>query len=467
MSRERYQARSKVVQKLGRDGLVEQNRATGQEQRVSKRDADISFGPERAQEQQPGKETRQRAAQKKKLVRTMQQEYAEFRSSGFEEESAISEPGEQVQEEYHAPIRMADDVPAAPVIHEAETPRPWKHRQEKRNQKLRSEPEQRLSFESDQGQTLHFEADRTQEAGQDSSTVFEKHGVEDAPQSDTSFTSLASPAPETPSPHSRPDDQEKRQHRRIQYHQENTVSQQDQSDFSTAQTPEPALSMPAAETPAEPQPYDTAAGVRGAEQPEDINNPPPDTDGHLPLESENDLFRSPKADNRVEHILTDAPQSSILKEQSTRLRFDDGGRLRFEHGQQTKPTVADVRAPPRRQRTVRPESKPESHNEPFAPEVHQEQPVPNYDGTNGDVILPEPDTLRQEGLPSEFWERPVSENVNTPTPIRRFHNEKERSPHFAEHRQRLKFETDRETPVSVEKKRHGVTGEQTAKEVSS
>ena len=131
MSRGRYQARSKVVQKLGRDGLVEQNRATGQEQRVSKRDADISFGPERPQEQQSGNEARQRAAQKKKLVRTMQQEYAEFRSSGFEEESAISEPGEQVQEEYHAPIRKADDVPAAPIVHEPEGPRPAKHRQEK------------------------------------------------------------------------------------------------------------------------------------------------------------------------------------------------------------------------------------------------------------------------------------------------------------------------------------------------
>ena len=47
MSRERYRARSKKVQKLGRDGLVEQDRATGAEQRVSRRTADVSFGPER------------------------------------------------------------------------------------------------------------------------------------------------------------------------------------------------------------------------------------------------------------------------------------------------------------------------------------------------------------------------------------------------------------------------------------
>ena len=42
-----FRARDKKVQKLGRDGLVEQNKATGEERRVSQRTADISFGPER------------------------------------------------------------------------------------------------------------------------------------------------------------------------------------------------------------------------------------------------------------------------------------------------------------------------------------------------------------------------------------------------------------------------------------
>ena len=40
-----FRARDKKVQKLGRDGLVEQNKATGEEHRVSQRTADISFGP--------------------------------------------------------------------------------------------------------------------------------------------------------------------------------------------------------------------------------------------------------------------------------------------------------------------------------------------------------------------------------------------------------------------------------------
>ena len=41
-----FQAREKKVQKMSRDGLVEQNRATGEEQRISGRLADVSFGKE-------------------------------------------------------------------------------------------------------------------------------------------------------------------------------------------------------------------------------------------------------------------------------------------------------------------------------------------------------------------------------------------------------------------------------------
>lgn len=67
MSREQFRARSKKVQKLGRDGLIEQDMATGQEERISQRAADISFGPDRTPEQGPlrrtpsqGKKPRQR-----------------------------------------------------------------------------------------------------------------------------------------------------------------------------------------------------------------------------------------------------------------------------------------------------------------------------------------------------------------------------------------------------------------------
>lgn len=56
MSRERFRAREKTVQKLGRDGLVEQNRATGEEQRVSQRAADVSFRPDRPAEPTQGQQ---------------------------------------------------------------------------------------------------------------------------------------------------------------------------------------------------------------------------------------------------------------------------------------------------------------------------------------------------------------------------------------------------------------------------
>ena len=56
MRGQEFRARDKKVQKLGRDGLVEQNKATGEERRVSQRTADMSFGPERKPDQQLGRQ---------------------------------------------------------------------------------------------------------------------------------------------------------------------------------------------------------------------------------------------------------------------------------------------------------------------------------------------------------------------------------------------------------------------------
>lgn len=55
MRGEQFRARDKKVQKLTRDGLVEQNKATGEEHLVSQRTADISFGPDRTKEQAAGR----------------------------------------------------------------------------------------------------------------------------------------------------------------------------------------------------------------------------------------------------------------------------------------------------------------------------------------------------------------------------------------------------------------------------
>ncbi len=55
MRGQEFKAREKKVQKLTRDGLVEQNRVTGEEVRISQRTADVSFGPERTQDQMLGR----------------------------------------------------------------------------------------------------------------------------------------------------------------------------------------------------------------------------------------------------------------------------------------------------------------------------------------------------------------------------------------------------------------------------
>lgn len=57
-----FQAREKKVQKMSRDGLVEQNRATGEKQRISGRLADVSFETERTADTALGRSAKARAA---------------------------------------------------------------------------------------------------------------------------------------------------------------------------------------------------------------------------------------------------------------------------------------------------------------------------------------------------------------------------------------------------------------------
>lgn len=44
ISNKKLKASDKTVQKMSRDGLVEQNLSTGEKQRVTKREQDFSFG---------------------------------------------------------------------------------------------------------------------------------------------------------------------------------------------------------------------------------------------------------------------------------------------------------------------------------------------------------------------------------------------------------------------------------------
>ncbi|MBQ9345723.1 MAG: hypothetical protein IJT94_00085, partial [Oscillibacter sp.] len=84
MSRELYRGRSKKVQKLGRDGLVEQDRATGQERRVSQRAADVSFGPERREPERAAPPSQQREHQRRQYQQEVRQTENPVAFSGWE-----------------------------------------------------------------------------------------------------------------------------------------------------------------------------------------------------------------------------------------------------------------------------------------------------------------------------------------------------------------------------------------------
>ncbi len=148
MSGKRFQARAKTVQRLGRDGLVEQNMATGEEKRISQRTADVSFGPDRAVEQAAGHRAAQRggsdpttpAKKRRKQPRPIQQTAEE---AVYAAQAPSSAPEMPVPD---APsMRMAADAPmmAAPVSSEAPPPPPpASRRRRRRNNRKKSKQRQ-------------------------------------------------------------------------------------------------------------------------------------------------------------------------------------------------------------------------------------------------------------------------------------------------------------------------------------
>ncbi len=119
-----FRARDKKVQKMGRDGLVEQNKATGEERRVSQRTADISFGPERKQDQRLGRQVPKRS--KKRSIRSELQSLkpdvgqAAPPAEGVEPTEGLEKPLEDyveaapVEQESAPVIRDTRGVPAPP-----------------------------------------------------------------------------------------------------------------------------------------------------------------------------------------------------------------------------------------------------------------------------------------------------------------------------------------------------------------
>ena len=147
MSGQRFQAREKKVQKLGRDGLVEQNKATGEEKRISHRTADISFGPGRTKDQEAGHRTAQRGGddssapkkKRRKQPRPIQQtaEEAVFASTPEPDSPPV------VPEPAAASMRMAVDAPMMDVPVVIEGPPPPADSRKRRNRKKRKKSKQR------------------------------------------------------------------------------------------------------------------------------------------------------------------------------------------------------------------------------------------------------------------------------------------------------------------------------------
>lgn len=138
MSRERFQAREKKVQKMGRDGLVEHNRATGEEKRVSQRTADAAFDRARPTEREDIRRPAVRGAdtgKKRKQPHTAPEMAAEQTEPLLTPEylaDATAEPPPDAP----ATMRGAVDMPLldAPAAEEP-TPAPVRKRPQKRGKK--------------------------------------------------------------------------------------------------------------------------------------------------------------------------------------------------------------------------------------------------------------------------------------------------------------------------------------------
>ena len=138
MSRERFQAREKKVQKMGRDGLVEHNRATGEEKRVSQRTADAAFDRARPTEREDIRRPAVRGAdtgKKRKQPRPAPETRAEQTEVLLTPEylaDATAEPPPDAP----ATMRGAVDMPLldAPAAEEP-TPAPVRKRPQKQGKK--------------------------------------------------------------------------------------------------------------------------------------------------------------------------------------------------------------------------------------------------------------------------------------------------------------------------------------------
>ena len=146
MSGKRFQTRAKTVQKLGRDGLVEQNMATGEEKRVSQRTADVSFGPDRTAEQVAGHRAAQRGNGETAPTRKRHKQPRPIQQTAEEAAYAVQAPASapEVPVPDTPSMRMAADAPMlATATPGAEAPPPPLASRKRRRQKNRKKSKRR------------------------------------------------------------------------------------------------------------------------------------------------------------------------------------------------------------------------------------------------------------------------------------------------------------------------------------
>ena len=141
MSRNMYRGREKKVQKMERDGLVEQNRVTGEEQRISQRLADVSFDHERTANQAAGHRAAQRIEDGAKDRKRHKQRAIIYQTAAEAAKAAPAEPSEDSRTpEPPAPsMRMAVDAPliVSPAAGNEPPPAPTQARSRRRRRKAR------------------------------------------------------------------------------------------------------------------------------------------------------------------------------------------------------------------------------------------------------------------------------------------------------------------------------------------
>ena len=207
-----------------------------------------------------------------------------------------------------------------------------------------------------QGQTLHFEPDRKAAHVLDEPRKTDTRGVDETPRE--AIPAMRQDRETVSAEERKPKryEQRKRQHRQNQHQRESAQVQPEAVEIYREQVTEQVFpDIPAdAATGHEANSAPEAPAISELFESED--RPPPDSDRPA-SDTEPGETANPK-DNGTPFVSrdTEGQSAATQNERPSRLRFDDGNRLKFER---ERPATSEVRAPSRRQRTNQPENRAE------------------------------------------------------------------------------------------------------------